>query len=182
MSYHDHPVQSLHRAAENGRCWPPRDTLYFALPCPRYSAALLVSHLRMGSDRSTDSVRYVILAGFAEIMVICFNERINLGLLRMGSDAVSNPLSLSLDATQAFVGLRRIHLVHEGVPRESPELDCRRSRACKTFQLSVRYLQWGKCHQPQYGLDLIRNSLTTSVHSLFVVDSTASFSGTRKLW
>lgn len=42
-----------------------------------------------------DSVRYVILAGFAEIMVICFNERINLGLLRMGSDAVSNPLSLS---------------------------------------------------------------------------------------
>jgi len=43
-----------------------------------------------------DPVRYAVLAGFAEAMAICFNERIDLGLLRMGSDAVSNPHSREL--------------------------------------------------------------------------------------
>lgn len=49
--------------------------------------------------KDPDPVRYAVLAGFAEIMAICFNERIDLGLLRLGNDGSCNPRSQELRRT-----------------------------------------------------------------------------------
>jgi hypothetical protein len=64
-----------------------------------------------------DPVRYAVLAGFAEIMAICFNERIDLGLLRKGSDAVTSSLSSELRRSlsrEQFISFTKEH--HEKAP------------------------------------------------------------------
>jgi hypothetical protein len=64
-----------------------------------------------------DPVRYAVLAGFAELMAIFFNGRIDLGLLRMGSDAVTNPLSSELRrplSREQFISFTKEH--HEKAP------------------------------------------------------------------
>jgi hypothetical protein len=67
--------------------------------------------------RDPDPMRYAVLAGFAEIMAICFNERIDMGLLRMGSNAVTNPLSRELRrvlSCKEFIAFTKAH--HEKGP------------------------------------------------------------------
>jgi hypothetical protein len=59
-----------------------------------------------------DPVRYAVLAGFAETMAICFSGRIDLGMLRMRSNAVTNPLLSELGRTLSrgeFIAFTRVH-------------------------------------------------------------------------
>ncbi|THH20982.1 hypothetical protein EW146_g478 [Bondarzewia mesenterica] len=67
--------------------------------------------------RDPDPVRYAVLAGFAETMAICFNERNDLGLLRMGNDGVTNPYATYLRQTlsrEEFIAFTEKH--HEKAP------------------------------------------------------------------
>jgi hypothetical protein len=98
--------------------------------------------------RDPDPVQYAVLAGFAETMAICFNERIDLGMSRIGSDAVTNPISSEVGRTlsrEESIAFTRVH--YERAPSWTA---C--ERACGAFRLlgSSIFPLWGYFHHTQY--------------------------------